>query len=153
MHASTKTQHNQINTYFKREYNFLPNMMIFYPHKGLHRSTGKESEALHGRRILCWRRIGYSLQYSWASLVTQLVKNLPAMWETWVWSLGWEDFLEKGIATHSSILTWRIPWTLYSMGLQRVGHDGVTFTNTVYKNIIFFLIYCLKISFMTIFFL
>ena len=97
--------------------------------------------------------IGYPLQYSWASLVTQLVKNLPGMKETWVQSLGREDPLEKGKGTHSSILAWRIPWTLYSMGLQRVGHDGVTFTNTVYKNIIFFLIYCLKISFMTIFFL
>ena len=47
-----------------------------------------------------------------ASLVAQLVKNVPAMWETWVPSLGWEDPLEKGKATHSSILTWRIPWTL-----------------------------------------
>ena len=55
-------------------------------------------------------RIGYPLQYSWASLVAQLVKNLPAMWETWIRSLGWEDPLEKGKATHSSILTWRIPW-------------------------------------------
>ena len=54
----------------------------------------------------------YPLQYSWASLVAQLVKNLPAMWETWVPSLGWEDPLEKGKATHSSILVWRIPWTL-----------------------------------------
>ena len=44
-----------------------------------------------------------------ASLVAQLVKNLPAMWETWVQSLGWEDLLEKGMATHSSILAWRIP--------------------------------------------
>ena len=47
-----------------------------------------------------------------ASLVTQLVKNLPAVWETWVPCLGWEDPLEKGEATHSSILTWRIPCTL-----------------------------------------
>ena len=54
--------------------------------------------------------IGYPLQYSWASLVIQLVKNPPAMWETWVRSLGWEDPLEKGKATHSSILAWRIPW-------------------------------------------
>ena len=57
-------------------------------------------------------RIGYPLQYSWASLVAQLLKNLPAMWETWVRSLGWEDPLEKGKATHSSILAWRIPWTV-----------------------------------------
>ena len=51
--------------------------------------------------------IGYSFQYSWASLVAQLVKN-PAVWETWVRSLDWEDPLEKGKATHSSILAWRI---------------------------------------------
>ena len=56
--------------------------------------------------------IGYPLQYSGASLLAQLVKNLPAMWETWVQSLGWEDPLEKGKATHSSILAWRIPCTL-----------------------------------------
>ena len=53
--------------------------------------------------------IGKPLQYSWASLVAQKVKNLPAMWETWVWSLGWEDPLEKGMATHLSILAWRTP--------------------------------------------
>ena len=56
--------------------------------------------------------IGYTLQYSWASLVAQLVKNLPALRETWFRFLGWEDPLEKRIATHSSILAWRIPWTL-----------------------------------------
>ena len=53
------------------------------------------------------------LWYSWASLVAQLVKNPPAMQETWVRSLGWEDTLEKGASTHSSILAWRIPWTVY----------------------------------------
>ena len=62
--------------------------------------------------------IGYTLQFSQASVVAQLVKNLPAMWEIWVPSLGWEDSLEKGKATHSSILAWRIPWTVYSMGSQ-----------------------------------
>ena len=56
--------------------------------------------------------VGYPLQYSWASLVAQLVKNMPAIWETWVQSLGWEDALEKGKATYSSILVWRIPWTV-----------------------------------------
>ena len=56
--------------------------------------------------------IAYPFQYSWASLVAQLVKNLPAMLETWVRSLGWEDPLEKGKATHSSMLVWRIPWTV-----------------------------------------
>ena len=60
--------------------------------------------------------IGYPLQYSWASLVAQLVKNPPAMWETWIRSLGWEDPLEKGMATHSSILAWRIPWTYNPWG-------------------------------------
>ena len=52
--------------------------------------------------------IGYPLQYSWVFLVTQVVKNLPAMQETWVQSLDWEESLEKGTATHSSILAWRI---------------------------------------------
>ena len=61
-------------------------------------------------------------------MVAQLVKNLPAMQETRVPSLGWEDPLEEGMATHSSILSWRIPWTEEpgrpkSMGSQRVGHD------------------------------
>ena len=54
----------------------------------------------------------YSLQYFWASLVAQLVKNPPEMQETWVQSLGWEDPLEKGTASHSSILAWRIPRTV-----------------------------------------
>ena len=63
-----------------------------------------------------------------ASLVAQRVKRLPAMWETWVQSLDWEDTLEKETATHSSILAWKIPWTgelgrLLSMGSQRIGHD------------------------------
>ena len=56
--------------------------------------------------------IGDPLQYSWASLVAQLVMNPPAMRETLVWSLGWEDPLETRKATHSSILAWRIPWTV-----------------------------------------
>ena len=53
--------------------------------------------------------IGYPLQYSWAFLVSQMVKNPSAMWETGVRSLGWEDLLEEGMATHSSILAWTIP--------------------------------------------
>ena len=60
--------------------------------------------------------------------MAQMVKNLPAMWDAWVQSLGWEDPLEKGMATHSSVLAWRIPWTeepgeLQSMRSQRIGHD------------------------------
>ena len=58
-----------------------------------------------------------------ASFVAQVVKNPSAMQVTWVRSLGWEDPLEKGKATHSSILAWRIPWILQSMGSKRVGHD------------------------------
>jgi len=69
------------------------------------------------------------------SLVAQTAKNLPTMWETQLHSLGQEDPLEKEMATHSSILAWKIPWLeeagrLQSMGLQRVGHDGVTNTFT-----------------------
>ena len=56
--------------------------------------------------------IGYPLQYSRASMVAQLVKDLPAMQQTWVQSLGWDYPLEKGMATHSSILAWRILWTI-----------------------------------------
>ena len=59
----------------------------------------------------------------WASLVAQLVKNLPAMWETLVQSLSWEGPLEEDMATHSSILAWRISWPVKSMGSQRVRHD------------------------------
>ena len=64
----------------------------------------------------------------WAFLVVQMIKTVPAMWETQVQSLGWEDPLENGMATHSNILAWRIPWAevpggLQSMGLQRVRHD------------------------------
>ena len=63
-----------------------------------------------------------------ASLVAQRLKRLPAIWETQVRSLGWEDPLEKEMKTHSNILAWKIPWTeepagLQSMGSQRVGHD------------------------------
>ena len=69
-----------------------------------------------------------SLVSTRASLVAQMVKNLPAVQETWVQSLGWKHPPEKGTATHSSVLTWRIPWTegpdgLQSMGSQRVRHD------------------------------
>ena len=64
-----------------------------------------------------------------------MVKNLPALWETWVLYLGWEDALEKRMATNFSILAWIIPWTeehggLQSMGLQRIGHDSKTYTHT-----------------------
>jgi len=82
-------------------------------------SVGKESaynaedpHSIPGSGRSAGEGIGYPFQNSWASLVSQLVKNLPAMLETWVRSLGWEDPLEKGKVTHSSILAWRIPWTV-----------------------------------------
>ena len=87
-------------------------------------SVGKESACIAGDPSLipgsgrsAGEGIGYPLQYSWDSLVAQLVKNPPAMWETWVRSL------EKGKATQSSILAWRVPWTIESMGSKRVRHD------------------------------
>ena len=75
-----------------------------------------------------WEDVFRGQEVGWASLVAQIVKNLPPKQETPVQSLGQEDPLEKGVANHSSILAWRIPWTeepgrLQSMGLQRVGHD------------------------------
>ena len=78
---------------------------------GLGRSTGEG--------------LGHTLQHSWASLVAQLVKNPSAMWETWVRSLGWEDSLEEGMATQSSILAWRLPWTEELGGLQSMGSQSV----------------------------
>ena len=84
-----------------------------------HSSVGKESScnvgdpsSIPGLGRSTGQGIGYPLQYSWAFLMAQLVKNPPAMWETWVQSLSWEDHLEKGKAIHSSILAWRIPWAV-----------------------------------------
>ena len=95
-----------------------------------HSSVGKESTcnagdlgSIPGSGRSAGEGIGYPLQYSLASLVAELVKNPPAMQETWVQSLGWEDPLEKEKATHSSFLAWRIPGTIQSMGSQRVRHD------------------------------
>ena len=67
--------------------------------------------------------VGYPLQYSWASLVAQMVKNPPTMQDTWVQSPGWEDPLEEGMATHSNILAWRIPWTEKPDRLQYMGQQ------------------------------
>ena len=81
-----------------------------------HSSVGKESACkdddpglIPGSGRSTEEGIGYLLQYFWTSQVAQLVKNPPAMWETWVQSLSWEDSLEEGKVTHSSILAWRIP--------------------------------------------
>ena len=86
-------------------------------------SVGKESScnagdpgSIPGSGRSAGEGVDYPFQYSWASLVAQLVKNLPAMRATWVQSLGWEDPLEKGKASHSSILAWRIPWSRKESG-------------------------------------
>ena len=88
-------------------------------------SVGKESicnagdpSSIPGLGRSAGKGISYPLQYFRASLVAQLVKNVPAVWKTWVQSLGWEGALEKGKATHSSILAWRNPWTVESIGSQ-----------------------------------
>ena len=79
-------------------------------------SVGKESTGdpglIPGSGRFAGEGTGYPLQYSQASLVAQLVKNPPAMWESWVRSLGWEDPLERGKAIHSGIMAWQIPWTV-----------------------------------------
>ena len=98
-------------------------------------SAGKESACNAGDPSLIpgsgsspGEGMGYTLQYFGASLVAQIVKNSPAMWETWVQSLVWEDPLEESIATHSRIFAWRILMDgklgqLQSIALQRVGHN------------------------------
>ena len=96
---------------------FMCHMVIFS-------SAGKESPCNTTNPSLIPRSgrfpgqgIGKPLQYSWASLVAQMVKNSLQKWETCIQSLGWENPLEKGMATHSSILAWRIPWTEEPGGL------------------------------------
>ena len=81
-----------------------------------HSSVGKESTcnvgdsgSIPGSGRSLGEGIGYLLQYSWAPLAAQAIKNLPTVQETWVRSLGWEDYLEEGMATHSSNLVWRVP--------------------------------------------
>ena len=114
-----KQREEKVTQYWKE----LWLLMLYVCLKGfLDSSVGKESTfhlgdtssiSVFGRST--GEGVGYPLQYSWAFLLAQLVKNPPAMWETWVPFLGWEDPLEKGKATHSSILIWRIhglysPW-------------------------------------------
>ena len=91
-----------------------------------HRSTcnAGDLDLISGLERFPGEEIGYPLQYFCASLVVQLVKNLPAMQEMWVRSLGWEDPMEKGKCTHFSILTWIVPWTEEPGGLHPV--QGVT---------------------------
>ena len=81
---------------------------------------------------ICWRRDKLPMPVFLGFPRDSAGKNLPAMQGTWVWSLGWDDPLEKGMAIHSSILAWRIPWAI--MGLQRVGQDWATFTFSFHHN-------------------
>ena len=81
-------------------------------------------------RLLHWQAVPWWLR---------MVKNLPAVWENWLQSVGWEDPLEKGMATHSSVPAWKIPWTedpgrLQSMGSQRVRHDWVAATHSLFTS-------------------
>ena len=95
--------------------------------KGFAWSAGDPS-LIPGQGKMPWRRGGgYPLQYPWASLVAQWVKNLPVIQETWVLSLGWEDPLEEGKATHSSILAWRIPM---DKGTRLAAVQGVASSRT-----------------------
>jgi len=108
-------------------------LQILSSTSAINSSQPLEATDLSSAPVISWPRI---------SLVAQMVKRLPTMWKIWVWSLGQEDPLEKEIATHSSTLAWKIPWTeecgrLQSMGSQRVRHDWVTFTS------LHFLSFCL----------
>ena len=122
------------NVYFALENHENPIGMDVYTLDFPGSSPGKESICNAGDLWLIpgsgkspGEEIGYPLQYTWASLMAQTVKNQSATWESWIRSLSQKEPLEKRMATHSSILAWRIPWTekpggLWSMGSQRVGH-------------------------------
>ena len=102
----------------------LPFLLLLWGFPGS--SVGKESTcnadpgSIAGSGRSPGEGIGYPLQYSWASLMAQLVKNPPAMWKTWVRFLGWEDTLEKGKATHCSILAWRISCCILQWSLEEL---------------------------------
>ena len=115
-----KNKINKINAYFEKFGNSILNYICIKPYR--HKSWNNK---------LTISLIVYVYDKSWASLVVQNLKNLSARQNMWVWSLDWENLLEKGMAAYSSILAWRIPWTeepggLQSMGSQRVRHDWVT---------------------------
>ena len=119
--------------HFQQRYKMFPLTKLSVTFGRLSCSVGKESicnagdpSSIPGSGRSGGKGIGYPLQYSWVSLMAQLVKDLSAVQEAWVQSLGWEDPLEKGKTTHSSILAWRIPWTIQSMRSQSAGHDFVS---------------------------
>ena len=114
VHSITESDSTEVTLHACVHHEFLKTVFTF-PHS----SVGKESAcsagdpgSIPGSGRSPGEGNGYPLRYSSVSLVAQLVKSLPAMWETWVRSLGWEDPLEREKAAHSSILAWRIPWTV-----------------------------------------
>ena len=116
-----------------------PNIYLLLPEKCFSGQLSQFSQNSPGFSNA--RLTSQEMSFFWAnksnwSPMAQTVKNLPVVWETWVWSLGWEDSLEKRMATHPSIIAWRIPWTeepgrLQSMGSQRVGQYWGTNTFTL----------------------
>ena len=102
-------------------------------------NAGDNSGSIPGLGRSPGEGIGYPLQYFWASLVTQMVKHLPTMQETWVRSLGWDDPLEKEMATHSSTLAWKIPWTKEPGRLQSMESQRVQPPNTYVDHMYFLL--------------
>ena len=128
---------NFLKQNYERVVSFWNHVKLCFPLRGIARQSDKSVNPMAP-----WRHIEWSLfcilfpssligSKGWASLVAQRVKHLPAMRETWVWSLGQEDPLEKEMVTHSSTLAWKIPWMeqperLQPMGLQRVGHNWAT---------------------------
>ena len=107
--------------------------------KNLPANAGDNSGSIPGLGRSPGEGIGYPLQYFWASLVTQMVKHLPTMQETWVRSLGWEDPLEKEMATHSSTLAWKIPRTKEPGRLQSMESQRVQLPNTYVDHMYFLL--------------
>ena len=131
-----KTEGIQICRWYQSRYQLIPwNIDLFdvYSNKAGFpgSSVGKESacnagdpSSIPGSGRSPGEGTGYPLQYSWASLVAYRVKTSPAMQKIWVWSLGWEDPLEGGMATHSRIFAWRIPWTEEPGRLQCMGSQS-----------------------------
>ena len=103
---------------------FLPRASIFFFNFVATVTVQSDFGAPQNKICNCFHFPSFYLAF----LAAQLVKNQPAMWEIWIWPLGLEDPPEKGMGTHSSILVWRIPWNVESMGSQRNGHEWSTFT-------------------------
>ena len=125
--------YSSFKTQLKRDHHLQEVILDYMPLPPPHKSN-RFCQCLFMKTVEESRWVWNTYDIDWtyvylSSLVAQLVKNPPAMWETWVQSLGWEEPPEKGMATHSSILALRIPQTVQSMGSQRVGHDWAIFTS------------------------